>query len=440
MISKEKLLFVAILFLLILLQGVWVHSVQAQNLVQPTSLVYVGTFKVPHNNFPSNCSVCLFEYGGGVLTYNPAGNGGAGSLYMTGNAQGQMTAEISIPTPVNSTNLADLNTATVLQNFVEAMEGGCGNVVPTVGSRNVGGQMVANNRLYVTCYVYYDGNGEQTQSHFIRPLNLSTTGQVQGAYTVASPGSAGFVDGWMGPIPSAYQSSLGGPFFTGNCCLSIISRTSYGPAAFSFDVAKLGVQSPVPSTPLIYYTGAHPTLGNWNSTSPYFNGTTQMGGATIPVNTRSMLFFGRHGTGAFCYGPGTSDPNLAGQIDPTTNDTWCYDPTDGSKGTHAYPYRLQVWAYDLNDLAAVKAGTKNPWDPIPYAVWTLNFPLNAGNVRAGGVAYDPVNQKLYVVQPFADQAPGNIWATYPVIHVFSVQAAGAPPPTPPTPPNNLTIQ
>ena len=55
-----------------------------------------------------------------------------------------------------------------------------------------------------------------------------------------------------------------------------------------------------------------------------------------------MLGLIKQGTGTFCYGEGAT----------------CNDPTDSSKGNHAYPYQYQVWAYDANDLAAVKAGSK----------------------------------------------------------------------------------
>lgn len=422
--------------LVLIVLGLLTLPAGAQSLLQQSNLTYQGAFRVPHGTFGGS----TFDYGGSAMAFNPSGNGGAGSLFIVGHAQHQMTAEISIPSPVNSSNVASLNVATILQNFADPTEGKMGAInPPTVGSRSIGGQLAANGKLYVTGFVFYDGAGEATKSHFVRPLNLATTGQVTGPLQVTSPGSAGFVGGWINPIPSAFQASLGGPFFTGQCCLSVISRTSYGPAAFSFDIANLGVKDPVPSAPLVYYPGTHPTLGNWGDTSPYFNGTTQISGAIIPVNTRSMLFFGRHGTGPFCYGSGTANQALVGQ--PTgEGDFYCFDPADGSKGTHAYPYRNQVWAYDLNDLAAVKAGTKNPWDPIPYAVWGLSLPFSSGNVRSGAVAYDSFNQIIYMVQPFVDSDPGAPWPTYPVVLVWRIQAATPPPPTPPLAPSNLSVK
>jgi hypothetical protein len=111
----------------------------------------------------------------------------------------------------------------------------------------------------------------------------------------------------------------------------------------------------------------------------------------IPVGSRSLLFFGRTGTGLYRYGQGTADQNLDGQLVGAGPDIYCYDPEDLGKGNHAYPYRGYVWAYDLNDLAAVKAGTKQPWEVVPYSTWELPEPQ-----RASGVTYDPATGRIFV--------------------------------------------
>jgi hypothetical protein len=90
--------------------------------------------------------------------------------------------------------------------------------------------------------------------------------------------------------------------------------------------------------------------------------------ALFPRGTRSVLFFGTQGTGTFCYGEGTADKSLVGK--PTSDgSTWCYDPDGSSKGTHAYPYVAEVWAYDVAELAAVHRGAKfgNGTDPVIHA-------------------------------------------------------------------------
>jgi hypothetical protein len=428
-----KELFAGILFLLILLSaGLLPKSLQAQTLLQQSNLVYQGAFRVSASTFGGSS----LDYCNCRLAYNATNN----SLYVVGHDQQQQVAEISIPTVVNSGTLSSLNTATVLQNFTDIAEGKMGKInaggAQYCCSVKVGGLMVYGGKLVAAAYAYYDGSGEQVLSHFTHNLTVSTTGTFAGMYRVGNQ-YAGFVSGYMAPIPSAYQSSLGGPALTGNCCLAIAGQQSSGPAASVFDPANLGNVSPVPATPVVGYPSTHPLGSGWGTTNPYYNGTTQISGLVFPSNTRSVLFFGRHGTGTFCYGPGTSNPSLVGQIDPSSNDPWCYDPTDGSKGTHAYPYKYQIWAYDVNDLISVKNGTKNQYDVIPYAVWNYDLNFAPGGRQFGGAAYDPVNQKIYVAANYSDTVPSGPFPTLPVIHVFRVQ--GGTSISPPIVPSNLTV-
>jgi len=111
----------------------------------------------------------------------------------------------------------------------------------------------------------------------------------------------------------------------------------------------------------------------------------------------------------FCYGDGTSDATLAG-LPAGDGNIWCYDPTDGSKGVHGYPYHSYVWAYNVNDLITVRAGSKAPWDVVPYAVWQLPD-LNGSSI--GGAAYDPASGRIFVSQLLGDDV-------LPLIHVYRV--------------------
>ena len=144
-----------------------------------------------------------------------------------------------------------------------------------------------------------------------------------------------------------------------------------------------------------------------------------MGGTAVIAGTRTALFIGRNGLGENCYGNGTSDPALGGT---TTADgvLYCYDPVSNDKGTHAYPYRYQIWAYDLADFAAVKAGTKQPWDVVPYGVWPFDLPIPEQQaVRIGGVAYDAQRQLLYIAQYRADH---DSFSERPIIHALKINA------------------
>jgi hypothetical protein len=106
---------------------------------------------------------------------------------------------------------------------------------------------------------------------------------------------------------------------------------------------------------------------------------------------------------------------------------WCYDPTSIYKGNHGYPWRGFVWAYDVNDLVAVKQGKKNPWDIKPYATWTLASPFASQDASAIlGATYDPATRRVYVSLGDAD-------GRAPVIAVYQLAAGTSAPPvvTPP---------
>lgn len=376
-------------------------------LVQSSHLAYQGAFRVPQGSTDQTS----FNYGGTALAYNAANN----SLFMVGHDWYQRTAEIRIPTIIKSSNISSLNRATFQQNFADATDGRAGQV----GSGpKIGGHLLSGGKLYTTAYVYYDGSGSQTRSHFTSGTNLATSNDAQGPYQVGN--WAGIVSGYMAEIPPEWQSLFGGPALTGNCCLSIISRTSLGPAASVFNPSDVGVRTPVPATPVVHYDLNHPTLGGCgDSNAQYFNCTTEIKGVVFPRGTRSVLFFGRQGTGPMCYkdeGPVSCR---------------------GTGGYNAPPYRYQVWAYDANDLLAVKNGQRNPWSITP-TIWSFSLPFEGGGSdghNIGGAAYDPATQRIYLSQMCRDSECS------PIVHVFRVNVGTAPSPdtTPPSSPTAVRV-
>jgi hypothetical protein len=365
--------------------------------LRASDLRYQGAFLLPSQVSDRK----TFAYGGTALAYNPVHR----SLFAVGHDWYQLTAEVTIPRPVKSSRLGALHRSRFRQGFTDATSGkGDGN--------KIGGQLVYRRRLFGSVYVYYDAAGEQVRSHWARRSTSLRRGRARGLYKVGNVG-AGFVSGYMGEIPRNWRKRLGGPALTGNCCIPIISRTSFGPAAFAFDPRRTRR-----AKPLVYYPQAHPTIGAWDgSWNPrrgvFFGGGTTIKGVVFPRGTRSVLFFGTQGTGPFCYGEGTDRPELAGKPTPDGT-TWCYDPDGSSKGVHAYPYVAEVWAYSAKSLLAVRRGRRRPWQVKPYATWRLRLPFDSGQI--GGAAYDPKSRRIFVSQQY-----GN--GTNPVIHVFKVRRA-----------------
>lgn len=404
-----------ILALPLAIAGLWVaSSAYAQTttapLVQKADLVYKGAFRVPLNTNGSSS----FGWGGTGLGYNPANN----SLFMTGTDPNPYSAEIKIPEIVNSTSISSLQTATFVQAFKDPTEGKLGQINPgDTNTQKVGGHLVYNGKLYVSGYSYYDGSGSQSASHFVRSLSLSTGG-VQGPYKIGSV-SAPWVNQYMGLIPQAWRSAFGGPAIAGGCCLAIISVQSNGPSAVVFDPDNVGKVSPVPGTEVLGYPYGKQLGPGGETKNALFNLSTRIKGIAFPEGTRSVLFFGRHGLGAYCYGESAA----------------CGDPAWPYKGTHNYPYVAQVWAYDANDLVAVKNKTKTAYSVVPYSTWTMDMPFFSDNDdhMLGGAAYDPATKTIYVSQLCKDGSSCG-----PIIHAYEVRVGTAS--KSPNPPSAVSAQ
>jgi hypothetical protein len=386
-------------------------------LLQAGHLVYEGAFRLPSGQLGSS----TFDGGGKAMSFNPAN----GTLFIGGIGQ-QQIAEVNIPAIRTGGSLSDLDTATLRTPFRQVADVGLLNCSE---AKLLGGTLPWMGELIVSGYCYFE-SGVETRSHW--RVNGST---VAGPFQAGTAG-AGFVSGWMTPIPSEWQGPLGGPALTGQGSIPIISRTSAGPAASVFNPADVGVRSPVPATQVLGYPMDHQTIGTADSNGTLYNTTQYMAGMVFPAGTSTVLFFaGRKALGQFCYGPGTTDQSLHMTTYPGAplSETWCYDPVNLDKGTHGYPYAHFVYAYDANDLVAAKNGSKAPWEVMPYATWQFDVPFEYGQRVLEGVAYDPAAKRIFLTA-------GNGDTYKPLVHVFKVDAAAsvtatpAPAPAPaPTP-------
>ena len=390
-------------------------------LIQFADLVYFGAFRLP----PTALNGDDLSLGGRPFAHNPIHN----SLFV-GSRAGRI-AEVTIPQALNTNVIASLNYGSYLQGFADPMEGNLWQVAPDGAA--IDGLLVQGGKLFGTASIYYDANNIQRGSHYSRSLDLFSSSFV-GVAPVWQADHAGFVAGYMATVPPEWQAQLGGPAVTGQCCTPIAWKTSWGPSAFSWTPSNLAGTALVPATPLLYYSSEHPTLGHWNANGSAYGATTLINGLALIAGSRTALFFGSTGTGPMCYGDGTSIQSLHGTPSPDGT-IWCYDPTNGDKGSHAYPYRYQIWAYDLNDFVAVKEGRKQPWEVLPYGVWPFELPVPEPRARLGGVAYDADRQILYVSQMYADQ---DGFAGRALIHALKIArvagstASEVAPPPPPT--------
>jgi hypothetical protein len=128
-------------------------------------------------------------------------------------------------------------------------------------------------------------------------------------------------------------------------------------------------------------------------------------GVCIPHGTNSILFFGRTGNAFARY----------------NNAHTQYDPQYPITGPRAYPYYYRCWAYDLNDLAAVKAGTKTSYEVNPYAVWNFTLPILPNGSELNGLCYDHVNRNIIISQMGPGGGAGNFNEC--IFHVIRVNNA-----------------
>jgi hypothetical protein len=362
-------------------------------------LRYAGAFRLP----AAEVNEDSFSAGGGPIAFNPERR----TLYV-GSRRGRV-AEVSIPAVVNSSDVTAMQFAEFVQPFADPSEGR----MSEIGEANLAGLLVFGRRLYSSGLIYYDANNTQTISHFVRPLALATKGAGP-IRRVGAKGKSGFVAGYMADVPPEWQTALGGPALTGQCCVPIIHRTSWGPAAFAWNPEDLARGEDVEAIPLVYYDARNQTLGPFDASGRDFGATTAVNGLALIAGTRTAIFVGSNGTGPLCYGNGTGDRSLHGTVG-SDGSKFCYDPTASDKGQHAYPYNYQMWAYDLNDWAAVRRGRLDPWEVKPYGVWQFELPVAEPRVRVAGVAYDREGRRLFISQREADRDGFSYRA---LIHVY----------------------
>jgi hypothetical protein len=365
--------------------------------------VYLGAFRMPTSTThdPTH-DTYNFGYGGSALAFNPAKS----TLFIAGNLQRQFVAEIRPPAILGTGASSALPQATLVQDLRDPTEGKLSSVDPTPSNGvRLGGLLPHYERLIVSAWSFYDADYNQSASHFVRSIDLSTSGSSSDAIRISAKIPPRWLGGYMAPIPGEWQAALGGRALTGAAGMPIVTHSSVGPAAASFNPDKLGSVEP---SLLVGYSHGNQLAKKYGSDevsqNPIWNATSQVRGLVFPNGTRSVLFFGRHGLGPYCYGSGSA----------------CGDPADSSQGTHAYPYAYQVWAYDALDLAAVRAGKRQPHELRPYDVWTFEMPFQdvSKTRELGGAAFDPRTRRIYVSQLRAYLR--GCCELEPLIHVFQL--------------------
>ncbi len=403
------------------------------DLLQPEDLAYLGAFRLPEASGGSN-----WEYSGQGLTYNPEGDpdgaadGFPGSLYGFGHDQHMLVSEISIPAPVPSKNLGELNTAETLQPFQD-LSGGLFDPqavdLPRAGLSYLppqGSQGAA--KLYFTFGWHFQEFGDA--SHGWSALDLSAQ-QTAGMW--ALDGYTPYVTtDYLFEIPQPWADALGGYRLASGRAREG-PWSGGGPALFACapwlegDPPAAGASLTAVRSLLLYgvQQGGQLEIASDENTQMqgYSDADHWWGGEWLAAGEKSaVIFVGTKATGESWYGfaNGVVWPYGCDEQNPPT----CPDPPEwpyDDRGFWAQGYQAQVVFYNPADLLAVARGEMQSWEPQPYAALALDKYLLDPQMRpeiykrdlVGAVAFDRRRGHLFIVERLADEARS-------VIHVFQV--------------------
>ena len=375
----------------------------ANDLLAVDDFQFEGAFRIPAGDFGSSSA----NYAAGPIAFNPANQ----SLFLVGHAQQHPIAELVIPAIVNSTTLADLSMASApTQGFVGVLGDASGGNPQEMNA--IGGMLWFEGpngpELIVNAYEYYDAPADNSHTTLVVRNAADIAGAAKDGWFELGGGA--HASGWMSAIPAQHQAALGGAFLTGHSSgVPIISRLSVGPSAFVFDPGALvggAAPGPVATSALLDFSLGSPLsadLSNDTGDNDLWTHLSHAAYGFIPPGTRTYVtlgFSGGHETGV-CY-----------KCTPEGGTAEC----GGYCANDVDDYANYYWFWDVDDLAAVKAGAKAPHEVAPYAYGA--FPIPFDGQIAGG-AYDAASGLLYLNVLFADDEQGE-YAVPPLIVAFSI--------------------
>ena len=442
-------------------------STSTGNLIQPSDFSYVGAFRLPDGG-PRPLT---FEYGGGAMTFNPAGDpsgphdGFPGSLFIMGHNRmpydelpdGNQVAEVSIPVPMIQSQAGNLNTGAFIQEFRNVAGGYFTelNEIPRVG-------MVYLNHPSTGAKIHlsWGQHFQETESasHAWFSPSLSSP-NVQGMWFIGNQ-SLYSVNDYLFEIPAIWADNHVGGRYLATGRFRDGGWSGMGPALFAYCPWIDSTGTPAPSgarlqeKTLLLYDNSYNTESIERSLQGYQHTDEWSGGEWITTSSgkTGVLFAGTKGIGAkYWYGyinpSGSQYPcvdaafvgqfpvcRLAdGQPCPQGDLTECADHTS-ERGWWSSRWDARMIFYDPEDLAKVAAGALAPWEPQPYSYLSVHDrlflnpsgidpdALGSGEQRRniiGDVAFDRASGLLYVLELFADQAK-------PVVHVWRIMSEPMP--------------
>ncbi len=402
------------------------------DLIRPEDLIYLGAFRLPDDSGGMG-----WDYSGHGLTYYAAGDpmgeddGFAGSLFMVGHDQQLYVGEISIPAPIISENLDDLNTASTLQPLTD-ISGGLDfeamaiprmgiEVLPPMGDQ-VGDKLHFAIGQHIQDFEpshgwtsvdlaasqlaglwVFDGYSNYTTNDYLFEIPQSWVDIYLPGYRLATGRFREGVWGGLGPALFAYA-----PWLDGN------------PPAPGAELTHI--------KPLLLYgiqQEGNPELQVDQSMmmNGYAESDHWWGGAWLTAGDRSaVIFTGTKALGKNWYGFANGvEWDYACMDDPNQTCPEVPDFPYDDRGFWAEDYQASIIFFDPATLGQVALDQMAPYEPQPYAIMTLDPyffdpEIDVYNYKrdlVGAAAFNRDAGLLFVIERLADEAKS-------VIHVFQI--------------------
>ncbi len=377
----------------------------------PASLRYLGAFRLPPDGAGEENA---FSWGGEALAFNPGGDGGKRSLFVTGHNWHTRVAEVSLAAPSLARATGELNESRLLQGFADirgTLFDRWNLEIPRVGLEVLDGTLFF-------CW----------GAHFEEPVPWGTHGARSTDLTLPAPGAVCRIGGeslvyaandYLFAIPAAWRDRFGGrDLATGR--FRDGGWGGMGPSLFalrSADILSAAPDGAIPAAALLRYDDSYGG-DEGDRLSVYSHADSWSGGAWADTPAGSaVLFAGTHGFGKTWYGfaNGVEYP-LGGNEDEVYPEVpeWPYD----QRGWWNGDFRPVLLFYDPARLAAAAAGDITAGAVQPYAMLDLSAlmlrsksPLDMQLL--GDMALDAASNVLYLLELFAD-------GDRPVVHAFSL--------------------
>jgi hypothetical protein len=422
--------------------------------VNPDDFEYLGAFLLPGGEDRPQ----TFAYGGNAMTFNPDGD----SLFIMGHDRmpygdlpdGNQVAEVSIPEPVISKNIEDLNTAEFIQNFANVLAGQFNEYdeIPKAGMQYLN-RPETGARIHIAFGEHLQS--EQIPTHGWFSPTLSNP-NFQGTWFVGNQDLYS-VNGYMFEIPAEWADAYvgGRPLATGR--MRDGGQGGMGPSLFAYRPWNEDGSPPagtrLEEVTLLLYENAYNTEEIVRSLNGYQHPDEWGGGAwlTTASGKAAVLFAGTKSNGEK-YWYGYINPNGANlacvdaevtdfptcrmaddSVCPQEDFSGCCDAAAGecvsNRGWWTTRFDAEFILYDPADLAKVAAGQLESWQPQPYAVIDIDEHLylnppewdlvevgwgDQRRSRIGDVAFDRQTGLLYVLELYGD-------GVKPLVHVWKIR-------------------